>query len=206
LPYEPYPEQKIGLEIEMEYFELIIAGIFVNNILLAQFLGLCPFMGTSKKMETALGMGMAVIFVLMLAGMITWIIYHYLLVPFKLDYLRTIAFILVIAALVQFVEMFLKKSIPTLYAGLGIFLPLITTNCAVMGACVLNINNELTFVQSVLTSFAFASGFSLALILFAGVRERVQLARVPKPLQDTSIALVTAGVISLSFYAFRGMV
>ncbi len=190
----------------MEYFELIIAGIFVNNILLAQFLGNCPFLGTSKKMETALGMAMAVIFVLVLAGVITWIIYHLLLVPFKLEYLRTIAFILVIAALVQFVEMFLKKSIPALYAGLGIFLPLITTNCAVMGACVLNIDKELTFIQGLLTSFAYAAGFGLALILFAGIRERILLARVPRPLRDTSIALVTAGIISLSFYAFRGMV
>ncbi|MCP4748186.1 MAG: RnfABCDGE type electron transport complex subunit A [Desulfobacteraceae bacterium] len=190
----------------MEYFEIIIAGIFVNNILLAQFLGNCPFLGTSKKMETAVGMSMAVVFVLVMAGVITWIIFHKILDPNKLVYLRTITFILVIASLVQFVEMFLKKSIPALYAGLGIFLPLITTNCAVMGACVINIDKELTFLQALVASFAYAVGFGLALILFAGVRERVLLARVPKPLQDTSIALVIAGVISLSFYAFQGMV
>jgi Na+-translocating ferredoxin:NAD+ oxidoreductase subunit A len=188
------------------YFEIIVAGIVVNNILLAQFLGNCPFLGTSKKMETAIGMAMAVVFVLVLAGVITWLIYYWLLVPFKLTFLRTIAFILVIASLVQFVEMFLKKSIPALYAGLGIFLPLITTNCAVFGACVLNIDHELDFLPALVTSFAYAAGFGLALILFAGVRERILLARVPKPLQDTSIALITAGIISLSFYSFRGMV
>ena len=191
----------------MEYFELIVATIFVNNILLAQFLGNCPFLGTSKKMETAIGMAMAVIFVLVhgrchhLDRLCQW-----LLVPYKLEFLRTIAFILVIASLVQFVEMFLKKSIPALYAGLGIFLPLITTNCAVFGVCVLNIKEEYTFMQSLVASFGYAAGFGLALILFAGVRERILLARVPKALRDTSIALVTAGLMSLSFFAFKGMV
>jgi Na+-translocating ferredoxin:NAD+ oxidoreductase subunit A len=188
------------------YIELIVACIFVNNILLAQFLGNCPFLGTSKKMETAVGMAMAVIFVLVLAGVMTWLIFNYLLLPNNLVFLRTIAFILVIASLVQFVEMFLKKSIPGLYAGLGIFLPLITTNCAVFGVTVLNIDKEFGFLQSLVASFAYAVGFGLALVLFAGLRERILLARVPKPLQDTSIALVTAGIISLSFYAFRGMV
>jgi len=189
-----------------DYIVLVISCIFVNNILLAQFLGNCPFFGTSKKMETAVGMAMAVIFVLVLAGVITWMVYNYLLVPLELTYLRTIAFILVIASLVQFVEMFLKKSIPALYAGLGIFLPLITTNCAVFGACVINIDKEYSFMQALVASFSFAAGFGLALILFAGVRERILLARVPSPLQDTSIALVTAGIVSLSFYAFKGMV
>ena len=132
----------------MGYMEIIIGGIFVNNILLAQFLGNCPFLGTSKKMETAVGMAMAVVFVLVLAGVITWLIYAFFLVPYKLVYMRTIAFILVIASLVQFVEMFLKKSIPALYAGLGIFLPLITTNCAVFGACILNVDKELNFMKT----------------------------------------------------------
>jgi electron transport complex protein RnfA len=141
-----------------------------------------------------------------MAGMITWVTNTYILATFGLEYLRTIAFILVIASLVQFVEMFLKKSIPALYAGLGIFLPLITTNCAVMGVCLININEEYTFIQALVASFAYAVGFALALILFAGVRERILLARVPKPLQDTSIALVTAGVLSLTFFAFKGMV
>jgi electron transport complex protein RnfA len=189
-----------------DYILLIISCVFVNNILLAQYLGNCPFLGTSKKMETAVGMAMAVVFVLVLAGVITWLVEAFILTPFKMEYLQTVSFILVIAALVQFVEMFLKKSIPALYAGLGIFLPLITTNCAVMGVCLINIKEEYTFMQALVASFAYAVGFGLALILFAGVRERILLARVPKPLQDTSIGLVTAGMLSLAFFAFKGMV
>ena len=189
-----------------DYVLLAISCILVNNILLIQYLGNCPFLGTSKKMETAIGMGMAVVFVLVLAGVITWLIEAYILKAFGLEYLRTIAFILVIASLVQFVEMFLKKSITALYKGLGIFLPLITSNCAVMGVCLININEEYTFMQTVVSSFSYAAGFGLALILFAGVRERILLARVPKPLQDTSIGLVTAGMLSLAFFAFKGMV
>ena len=189
-----------------DLFVLAISGMLINNIVLAQFLGNCPFLGTSKKMETAIGMAMAVVFVLVMAGVITWIVNRYFLVAFNLEYLRTVAFILVIASLVQFVEMFLKKSIPALYAGLGIFLPLITTNCAVMGACLININEEYNFIEALVASFAYAVGFGLALILFAGVRERILLARVPRPLQDTSIALVTAGILSLTFFAFKGMV
>jgi electron transport complex protein RnfA len=189
-----------------DYLVLIISCIFVNNILLAQFLGNCPFFGTSKKMETAIGMSMAVIFVLVMAGIITWMTEAFILKPFGLEYLRTISFILVIASLVQFVEMFLKKSIPGLYAGLGIFLPLITTNCAVMGACLINVNEEYSFLQALVASFAYAVGFGLALVLFAGLRERILLARVPKPLMDTSIALITAGILSLTFFAFKGMV
>jgi len=185
---------------------LAISCIFVNNILLAQFLGNCPFLGTSKKMETAVGMSMAVVFVMVMAGLITWLVDNYILTRLGLEYLRTIAFILVIASLVQFVEMFLKKSIPGLYAGLGIFLPLITTNCAVMGACLININEEYNFLNTLVSSFSYAVGFGFALILFAGVRERVILGRVPKPLQDTSIGLVTAGLIALAFMGFKGMV
>jgi Na+-translocating ferredoxin:NAD+ oxidoreductase subunit A len=185
---------------------LSISCILINNILLAQYLGNCPFLGTSKRMETAVGMAMAVVFVLVLAGAITWLVNNYLLIKYDLVYLQTIAFILVIAALVQFVEMFLKKSIPALYAGLGIFLPLITTNCAVLGVCLINIKEEYTFIEALVTSFSYAVGFGLALVLFAGVREKILLARVPKPLQDTSIALVTAGILSLTFFAFKGMV
>ena len=189
-----------------EYFLLAISCILVNNILLIQYLGNCPFLGTSKKMETAVGMAMAVVFVLVLAGAITWLTEMFFLKPLDLEYLRTIAFIVVIASLVQFVELFLKKSIPALYAGLGIFLPLITTNCAVFGVCLININEEYTFIQTLVSSFSYAVGFGLALIVFAGVRERILLARVPKPLQDTSIGLVTAGMLSLAFFAFKGMV
>ena len=188
-----------------DYIVLVISCIFVNNILLAQYLGNCPFLGTSKKMETAVGMSMAVVFVLVMAGVITWITNRFFLVPYNLEYLKTLSFILVIASLVQFVEMFLKKSIPALYAGLGIFLPLITTNCAVMGVCLINVKEEYTFMQALVSSFSYAVGFGLALILFAGVRERILLGRVPKPLQDTSIALVTAGLLSLTFFAFKGM-
>lgn len=189
-----------------DYFVLAISCIFINNILLAQYLGNCPFFGTSKKMETAVGMAMAVVFVMVMAGIITWMTNEFFLVRFKLEYLRTVAFILVIASLVQFVEMFLKKSIPALYSGLGIFLPLITTNCAVLGVTLIIINEEYNFMQALVSSFSYAVGFGLALVLFAGIRQRILLARVPQPLQDTSIALVTAGVISLTFFAFKGMV
>ncbi|UCF91321.1 MAG: RnfABCDGE type electron transport complex subunit A [Desulfobacterales bacterium] len=189
-----------------DYIVLAISCVLIKNILLAQYLGNCPFLGTSKKMETAVGMAMAVVFVLVLAGVITWLTETFFLKKLGLEYLRTIAFILVIASLVQFVEMFLKKSIPALYAGLGIFLPLITTNCAVLGVCLISINEEYTFMQTLVASFAYAVGFGLALILFAGVRERILLARVPQPLVDTSIGLVTAGLLSLTFFAFKGMV
>jgi electron transport complex protein RnfA len=189
-----------------DLFLLAISSIFINNILLAQYLGNCPFFGTSKKMETAIGMGMAVIFVLVMAGVTTWLVNALFLVKYDLEYLRTLAFILIIASLVQFVEMFLKKSIPALYSGLGIFLPLITTNCAVLGVCLILINAEYNFMQALVASFSYAVGFALALVLFAGVRERILIARVPRPLQDTSIALVTAGIISLTFFAFKGMV
>ena len=189
-----------------DYILLFIGCIFVNNILLMQYLGNCPFLGVSKSMDTAVGMAMAVIFVLVMAGAITWIVNTFLLKPLGYEFLTTLAFILVIAALVQFVELFLKKSIPALYAGLGIFLPLITTNCAVMGVCLINIKEDYSFVEALVSSFSYAAGFGLALILFTGVRERILLARVPKPLQDTSIGLVGAGMMSLAFFAFKGMV
>jgi electron transport complex protein RnfA len=189
-----------------DYFVLAISSIFINNILLAQYLGNCPFFGTSKKMETAVGMAMAVVFVMVLAGIITWTTNTFFLIKFNLEYMRTVAFILVIASLVQFVELFLKKSIPALYAGLGIFLPLITTNCAVLGVTLIIVNEEYNFMQALVVSFGYAVGFGLALILFAGVRERILLARVPRSLQDTSIALVTAGIFSMTFFAFKGWV
>jgi electron transport complex protein RnfA len=189
-----------------DYILFIFSTILINNILLAQYLGNCPFLGTSKKMETAVGMGMAVVFVLVMAGAATWLVDTYVLQSYKIVYLRTIVFILVIASLVQFVEMFLKKSIPALYTGLGIFLPLITTNCAVLGVCLINVQEEYSFLKMLLSSFGYSCGFGLALVFFAGVRERILLARVPKALQDTSIGLVTAGLMSLTFLAFKGMV
>lgn len=189
-----------------DYMLFIVSCILVNNILLAQYLGNCPFLGTSKKMETAVGMAMAVVFVIVMTAAVTWVVQIYILEKFGLVYLRTIAFILLIASVVQFVEMFLKKNIPALYAGLGIYLPLITTNCAVLGVCFINVDEKFTFVKSLVSAFAYSSGYGIALILFAGVRERILLARVPKPLQDTSIGLVTAGLMALGFFAFKGMV
>ena len=188
-----------------DHILLMISCIFVNNILLIQYLGNCPFLGISKKMETATGMAMAVVFVIVMAGAITWVVSEFALKRFGLEYLRTLSFILVIAALVQFVEMFLKKFIPILYSGLGVYLPLITTNCAVLGAWFLNVNEGYDFLHTLTSSFAYSVGYGLALILFAGVRERILLARVPKPLQDVSIGLVSAGMMSLAFFAFKGM-
>ncbi|MBW1742669.1 MAG: RnfABCDGE type electron transport complex subunit A [Deltaproteobacteria bacterium] len=189
-----------------DYILLAISCILVNNILLIQYLGNCPFLGTSKKMDTAVGMAMAVIFVLFMAGLVTWLLDYFILEPFGLRYITTIVFILVIAALVQFVELFLKKSIPALYAGLGIFLPLITTNCAVMGVCLINIKEEYNFMEMIVSSLGYSAGFGFALILFAGLRERIIIGRVPTPMQDVAIALVTAGFMSLSFLSFKGMI
>ena len=189
-----------------DYILFAVSAILVNNILLIQYLGNCPFLGTSKSMDNATGMAMAVVFVLAMAGIVTWIIYYVLLVPLGLEYIRTLAFILVIAALVQFVELFLKKSIPALYAGLGIFLPLITTNCAVFGVCIINIDEEYNFLQMLVSSIAYPIGFGLALILFAAIRERIIIGRVPGPMQDVAIGLVTAGFMSLSFLGFKGMI
>jgi electron transport complex protein RnfA len=189
----------------MEYIVLVISAVLVKNILLAEYLGNCPFLGVSKKMDTAIGMGMAVIFIMTLAGLITWIIQRYALDPFNIGYLQTIVFILVIAALVQLVEMFLKKSIPPLYQALGIFLPLITTNCAVLGVAIINIRKEFDFINMLIFSFASAVGFSLALILFAGIRERFEITNIPKPLQGTAIGLITAGLMALAFFGFVGV-
>lgn len=189
----------------MEYIVLVISAVLVKNILLAEYLGNCPFLGVSKKMDTAVGMGMAVIFIMTLAGVITWVIQRYALDPFNIGYLQTIIFILVIASLVQLVEMFLKKSIPPLYQALGIFLPLITTNCAVLGVAIMNIRKEHDFVSMLIFSFASAVGFTLALILFAGLRERFEITDIPKPLQGTAIGLATAGLMALAFFGFVGV-
>jgi len=188
------------------YFALIIGAIFINNILLAKFLGNCPFLGVSRKMDTAIGMSAAVVFVLTLAGIITWVVDRFILQPFGLGYIQTLAFILVIATLVQFVELFLRKAVPALYKSLGIFLPLITTNCAVLGAALINIQEGYNLLETIVFSAASAVGFGLALVLFAGLRERFEIARIPKPLQGTGIGLVTAGLLALSFFAFKGMI
>lgn len=190
----------------MDYFLLMISAILVNNILLARFLGNCPFLGVTKKMETATGMGMAVIFVITLAGTITWVVQELILYRLGLEYLQTIFFILIIAALVQLVETVVRKSAPALYRSLGIFLPLITTNCAVLGVAILNIKMELSFPQAVLFSFSSAVGFTMALVLFAGLRERFEMSRLPQAFKGTAIALVTAGLMALAFSGFAGMV
>lgn len=190
----------------MVYFLIIIGAVLVNNFVLRRFLGICPFLGVSKKIDTAMGMGMAVIFVMTLASVITWIIYNYALVPFKLEYLITIVFILVIATLVQFVEMVIQKSSPVLYQALGIYLPLITTNCAVLGVSILNIQFRYNFLQATVFGFGSSIGFTLALLLFAGIRERLELANIPKSLKGVPIALITAGLLSLAFMGFSGLV
>jgi len=189
----------------MEYIVLAVNAILVKNILLAQYLGNCPFLGVSKKRETASGMGMAVIFVMTFATAITWVVHHFVLIKLKVEYLQTIVFILVIAALVQLVEMFLKKIIPGLYQSLGIFLPLITTNCAILGVALLVIRKDFNFVQSLFYAIFSGAGFALALILFAGIRERFEISFIPKTLQDTAIALVMAGLMALAFFGFKGI-
>jgi electron transport complex protein RnfA len=189
-----------------ELFLLIISAVLVNNFVLARFLGICPFLGVSRKVETAVGMGMAVIFVMTVASMVTYLVQKYLLLPLDVGYLQTIAFILVIASLVQFVEMVIQKTSPALYRSLGIFLPLITTNCAVLGVAILNIQKEFTFVQTTVFGFAASIGFTLALMLFAGLRERIALARVPATFKGAPIGLITAGLLSLAFMGFAGLV
>ncbi len=189
-----------------DYMLFIVGAILVNNILLAKFLGNCPFLGVSKRMDTATGMSMAVIFVTTMAGMITWLVQYYILVPLDIEYLQTIAFILVIAALVQLVEIVMIKTLPALYRALGIFLPLITTNCAVLGVAIININEEYDFVDTLVFSFASAVGYGLALVLFAGIRERFAMTRIPKVFQGTAIGLVTAGFMALAFSGFAGLV
>ena len=189
----------------MEYILIFISAIFVNNISLSQFLGICPFLGVSKKIDTALGMGMAVAFVLTLATIVTYLIQYGLLVPLGLQYLQTLAFILVIAALVQMVEIILRKVSPALYQALGIFLPLITTNCAVLGVAILVIQKDYTLAESIAYAFSTALGFALALTVFAGMREQMALVQIPKGMRGMAIVLVAAGLLSLAFMGFSGV-
>lgn len=190
----------------MNLILLVLAGIFVNNYVLSQFLGICPFLGVSKKVETAAGMGMAVIFVMSLAAAVAWLVYNLILVPLEITYLYNIAFILVIASLVQFVEMFLKKSAPALYQALGVFLPLITTNCAVLGVAVLNMQKGYNFIEAVLNGLGGAAGFALAIVLFAGIRERIADNDTPKAFDGFPLALLTAGLMSIAFLGFSGLI
>ncbi|NLK62114.1 MAG: electron transport complex subunit RsxA [Fusobacteria bacterium] len=186
-------------------FSIIILSIFINNFVFSQFLGICPFMGVSKKSDSALGMGMAVTFVMTLASGVTWLIYYKILVPLNLEYLNIISFILIIASLVQFVEMFIQKSSPNLYKSLGVFLPLITTNCAVLGVAILNLQKEYNFIEATVNGFAAAVGFSIALLLMAGIRERLEYSDIPEAFKGVAIVFVTAGILAMAFMGFSGM-
>jgi electron transport complex protein RnfA len=189
-----------------EIILLLIGTVLVNNFVLVQFLGLCPFMGVSGKLETAIGMSMATTFVLTIASMSSYLVETYILTPLGIEYLRTLSFILVIAVVVQFTEMVVHKTSPTLYRLLGIFLPLITTNCAVLGVALLNITEQHNFIESIIYGFGAAVGFSLALVLFAAMRERLAAADVPAPFKGASIAMITAGLMSLAFMGFSGLI
>ena len=190
----------------VSYFAIILGSILVNNVVLPQFLGICPFLGVSSKVETSLGMGAAVTFVMSLTAVVAWCLQTYVLVPLHIEYMQTIVFILVIAALVQMVEIILKKVSPSLYQALGIFLPLITTNCAVLGVAILMIQKEFNLLQSVVYSASTAIGFALALTLFAGIRERLDFEEVPAAMKGTPIALITAALLAMAFLGFSGMV
>ncbi|MBO4936284.1 MAG: electron transport complex subunit RsxA [Alistipes sp.] len=192
--------------METTYFAIIIGSIFVNNVVLAQFLGICPFLGVSSKVETSMGMGAAVTFVMALSAVVTWLLQTYILVPLGIEYMQTIVFILVIAALVQMVEIVLKKVSPSLYQALGIFLPLITTNCAVLGVAILMIQKEFSLLQGLVYNVSTALGFALALVIFAGLRERIEFEEAPKAFQGVPIALITASILAMAFMGFSGLV
>lgn len=189
-----------------ELLIIIISSAIVNNVVLSQFLGLCPFLGVSKKVETAAGMGGAIIFVITLSSFITSLIYKFILVPSHFEYLQTIVFILVIAALVQFVEMFLKKLMPPLYNALGVYLPLITTNCAVLGVALKNVQKDYGILSSVVNGFATAVGFTIAIVIMAGIREKLEYNDIPEPFKGSAIVLVTAGLMAIAFFGFSGVI
>lgn len=184
---------------------IFFGAVFINNFVLSRFLGICPFLGVSKKVETSIGMGMAVTFVMGMASLVTWLLEYYVLVPNSLEYLRTIVFILVIASLVQFVELVIRKVSPTLYQALGIFLPLITTNCAVLGVAILNIQIGYTLFEAIVFGVAAAIGFTLALVIMAGIREQMELVFIPQHFRGVSLALIIAGILSIAFMGFQGM-
>ena len=187
-------------------FAIIVGAIFVNNVVLSQFLGICPFLGVSSKVDTSIGMGMAVTFVMALATLVTWCIQQYILVPFGIEYMQTITFILVIAALVQMVEIVLKKVSPALYQALGIFLPLITTNCAVLGIAIITVQKDFDLLTGVIYAVSIALGFALAMILFAGIRERLEVEDTPVGMRGVPIALITAGLLAMAFMGFANVV
>jgi electron transport complex protein RnfA len=194
------------MEMVKSLAAVFLAAILTENYILCKFLGICPFLGVSKKLNTAVGMSAAVTFVMVLATAVTWPIYYYVLVPNQLEYLQTVVYILIIAALVQLIEIFLKKFVPSLYSALGIYLPLITTNCAVLGVAILMIQKEFNLLQSVVYSVSIAAGFALALVLFAGIRERLEFEEMPAAMKGAPIALVTAGILAMAFLGFTGLV
>ena len=193
------------MEIAKNLMIILLTGILTENFVLSKFLGICPFLGVSKKLDSSIGMGAAVTFVMVCASLVTYPIYYGILVPLGIEYMNTIAFILVIAVFVQLVEMVLKKYMPPLYKSLGVYLPLITTNCAVLGVAVLNMDNKYDFIQSIVNGVGAAIGFTLAIVLFAGVRERIASNNIPKAFQGFPIALITAGLMSIAFLGFSGM-
>ena len=190
----------------MKYLELTIGAVLVNNFVLTRFLGICPFLGVSKKLDSAVGMSLAVTFVMVMSTAVTWPIYKYVLVPLQMDYLQTIVFILVIATLVQFLEIFLKRFIPSLFKALGIYLPLITTNCAVLGVTINNITAEYSFIESMVSSLGVGLGFLLAMVLFAGVRSKIDEKAPPKCFRGLPVTLLAASIVALAFYGFSGVV
>ena len=189
-----------------ELIIILIASSIVNNVVLSQFLGLCPFLGVSRKTETAAGMGGAVIFVITISSLVASLIYRFILVPTGFEYLQTIVFILVIAALVQFVEMFLRKKVPSLYKSLGVYLPLITTNCAVLGVALKNVTNEYNILESVVNGFGTSIGFAIAIIIMAGIREKIEYNDIPKPFRGSALVLITAGLMAIAFFGFSGVI
>lgn len=193
------------MEQFLKILAILLSSILVNNYVLSRFLGICPFLGVSKKVSTALGMGMAVTFVMALASLITYLVQYYILAPFGVEYMQTIAFILVIAALVQLVEMMLQKTSPALYQSLGVYLPLITTNCAVLGVAILNITEQYNLLETVVNGVGAAIGFTIAIVLFAGIRERLELSSIPKTFQGFPIALISAALMSIAFMGFSGL-
>ena len=196
-----------GRETEMkELLLIIVSSAIVNNVVLSQFLGLCPFLGVSKKIETAAGMGGAIIFVITLSSFVTSVIYRFILVPTNMEYLQTIVFILIIAALVQFVEMFLKKAIPSLYQALGVYLPLITTNCAVLGVALINVQNDYNILEGTVNGFAIAAGFTLSIIVMAGIREKIEYNDIPEAFKGFPTVLLTAGLMAIAFCGFSGLI
>jgi len=194
------------VEYASQIFMILLSSILVNNFTMSKFLGICPFLGVSKRVPTAVGMGMAVTFVIALSSLFTYLVQYFILVPLHMEYMQTLAFILVIAALVQFVEMVLKKSSPSLYQALGVYLPLITTNCAVLGVAIMNIEEHYDLVQSLVNGVGGALGFTLSIVLFAGIRERLELSDIPKPFRGFPIAMITAGLMSVAFLGFQGLI